>query len=84
MFVIKVILNKFKDIDNDIKKIMIKGFKFSFIITIISSIILYTYSLYPIPIIYYCGTTLFKSSLMLFADFLIIGISFDTIKKQMA
>ena len=81
---INKILKKLKNIDNDVKEIMIKGFKFSFFITIISSIILFTYNLYFIPILYYSGTILFKSSLMFFADFLIIGIGFDTIKKQMA
>ena len=81
---INKILEKFKNIDKDVKKIMINGFKFSFIFCIISSIILVTYNLFFIPILYYCGTILFKSSLMFFADFLIMGFGFDTIKKQMA
>ncbi len=78
------IFEKLKSIDDDVKKIMINGFKFSFVMTIISSIILFTYNLFLIPILYYCGTILFKSSLMFFTDFLIMGIGFDTIKKQMA
>ncbi len=77
------IFEKLKSIDDDVKKIMINGFKFSFVMTIISSIILFTYNLFLIPILYYCGTILFKSSLMFFTDFLIMGIGFDTIKKQM-
>lgn len=81
---INKILEKFKNIDKDVKKIMINGFKFSFAITVISSIILVTYNLSSIPILYYCGTIIFKSSLMFFADFLIMGFGFDTIKKQMA
>jgi hypothetical protein len=82
--VINKILEMFKDIDKDVKKIMINGFKFSFIISIFSLIILITYNLYCIPILYYCGTILFKSSLMFFTDFIIMGFGFDKIKKQMA
>jgi len=82
--VISKILEQFNNIDVDVKKIMISGFKFSFIVTIISGIILFTYNLSFIPILYHCGTKLFKISLMFFTDFLIIGFGFDKIKKQMA
>ena len=81
---IKNIIEKFKNLDNKVKDIMIKGFKFSFIFCIISVIILLIYNFYEIPILYYSGTILFKSSLMFFVDFIILGIGFDTIKKQMA
>ena len=81
---INKILDSYRNIDDYIKKIMINGFRFSFVIIILSSIIMITYILTLIPVLYYCGTLLFKSSLMFFADFLIMGFGFDTIKKQMA
>lgn len=81
---IKIILDKFKNLDTKVKNIMVNGFKFSFAFCILSALILYTYHLYTLPILYYCGTILFKTSLMFFVDFIILGIGFDTIKKQMA
>lgn len=81
---IKMVINKFKNLDNKVKIIMINGFKFSFAFCILSILILSTYSLYMLPILYCIGTILFKTSLMFFVDFIILGIGFDTIKKQMA
>ena len=81
---IKMIINKFKNLDDKVKTIMINGFKFSFIFCILSIFILNVYNFYMLPTLYYSGTLLFKTSLMFFVDFLILGIGFDTIKKQMA
>lgn len=78
------IINKFKNLDDKVKKIMVNGFKFAFLFCIFSAIILLIYDFYTIPILYYSGTILFKTSLMFFVDFIILGIGFDTIKKQMA
>ena len=79
---IKLIINKFKTLDEQVQNIMIKGFKFSFIFCIFSTLLLLAYTFYLIPILYYSGTLLFKSSLMFFATFIMLGIGFDTIKKQ--
>ena len=81
---LKIIIEKYKNIDNKVKKIMINGFKFSFISLLFSVLILSIYTSYTLPILYYSGTTLFKTSLMFFTDFIILGIGFDTLKKQMA
>ena len=81
---IKMIINKFNNLDNKVKSIMINGFKFSFYFTLLSAIILIIYNIYSLPILYYSGTILFKTSIMFFVDFIILGIGFDTIKKQMA
>lgn len=78
------IINKFKNLDGKVKKIMVNGFKFAFLFCIFSAIILLIYNFYSLPILYYVGTVLFKTSLMFFVDFLVLGIGFDTIKKQMA
>ena len=80
----KTIINKFNNLDKKVKKIMINGFKFSFWFCLFSALILTVYNFHMSPILYYIGTILFKTSLMFFADFIILGIGFDTIKKQMA
>ena len=81
---IKKIIDKFKNLDNKVKSIMIKGVKFSFVFCTFSILILFIYTLYSLPALYYIGTILFKTALMFFVDFIILGIGFDTIKKQMA
>lgn len=78
------IVNKFKNLDAKIKKIMKYGFRASLLCCVIATTILYTYhSLYTIPLLFTVGTILFKTSIMLFADFIICGFAFDTIQKQM-
>lgn len=79
---INKIIDKFKNLDSKVKNIMISGFKFSFIFCLISVLILFTYTFYSLPILYYIGTILFKTSLMFFADFIVLGIGFDTIKTN--
>ena len=80
---IKIIVDKYKNIDEKVKKIMIRGFKFSFAFLIISLLVLGTYQLYMLPILFTCGTILFKTGLMFIVDFIIMGIGFDILKKQM-
>ena len=80
----KVIKEKFKNIDKSVKNIMLKGIKFSFAFCIFSAIILLVYNFYMLPIIYYSGTILFKTSLMFISYFIVLGVGFDTIKTQMA
>ena len=80
----KVIKEKFKNIDKSVKNIMLKGIKFSFAFCIFSAIVLLVYNFYMLPIIYYSGTILFKTSLMFISYFIVLGVGFDTIKKQMA
>ena len=82
---IKMIRDNFQNLDKKVKAIMLHGFKFAFVFCIFSAILLAIYHyLYMLPILYYAGTILFKTSLMFFVDFLILGMGFDTIKKQMA
>lgn len=81
---IETIINKFKNFDDKVKKIMINGIKFAFLFCIFSAIILLIYNFYTLPLLYYIGTMVFKTSLMLFVDFIIMGVGFDTIKKQTA
>jgi len=79
----KIIIDKYKNIDNKVKNIMINGFKFSFACLIFSVLVLIAYQLFLLPIIYTCWTILFKTSIMFVVDFIILGIGFDTLKKQM-
>lgn len=81
---LKNIKNMLKDLDIKVKNIMVSGFKFSFLFCIFSTLILLIYNFYMLPILYYSGIILFKTSLMFFVDFIILGIGFDKIKKQMA
>jgi len=80
---IKMIIDKYKNIDDKVKKIMINGFKFSFAFLILSILVLISYQVYMMPIIFTCGTILFKTGIMFIVDFIILGIGFDTLKKQM-
>ena len=82
---INMIINKFRNLDLKVKNIMKHGFAFSLLFCLFSILVLYTYHrFYTIPIIFTIGTILFKTSLMFFVDFIICGVAFDTIKKQMA
>ena len=73
-----------KTLDFKVKKIMNIGFKFSFIIMLISTYILYTYKLSNSnPNIFYIGLSLFRSALSFGVSFFIFGLSFNTIKKQL-
>lgn len=80
---INFIVNKFKNLDLKVKNIMKYGFNFSLLFCLFSVLILYTYhAFYTLPLVFTIGTILFKTSLMFFVDFIICGIAFDTIKKQ--
>lgn len=80
---IKTITEKFSTLELPIKKIMKKGIKFSFIITIISTLILLTYEFSGNIHFYYIGLNLFQVSLFWVVEFIICGIAIDTIKKQL-
>ena len=83
MNIFKTLINKVTNLDIQIKKIMRIGFKFSFIITIISVIFLFTYAIfYSIPTLFHAGISLFRTSLMFACTFFICGIGFDTISKE--
>lgn len=81
---IKLITNKFNNLDKKVKQIMVNGFKFSFIFCIMSIFVLLYYIFSNLPVLYSAGTLLFKSSILFFVEFIIFGIGFDVIKKQMA
>ena len=77
------IINNFKNLDKKIRNIMKYGFLFSFLSCLLSVVILCTYhKLNTSPILFTIGALLFKTSLMFFSDFIICGLVFDKIIKQ--
>lgn len=82
--IVKTLISKVNGLDNKIKKIMSIGFKFSFVLCVISVLTLFTYeTIYSLPNLFYAGISLLQSSLMFVCAFFICGVGFDTIKKQM-
>ena len=67
---IKEFINKSKNIDKKIAKLMIKGFNISYVIILISFFISLTYILNPI------SHVLYKSGIILFKTGLTFGIMF--------
>lgn len=83
MNIVKSLTNKVKNLDKKVIKIMNIGFLFSFILSIISALSLFTYeTFYSIPTLFYSGISLFRTSLMFACMSFICGIGFDSIKKE--
>lgn len=81
---IKKFINSAKNIEKDILKIMISGFKFSLIVCVISCIISALYILNPVShILYDSGIILFKTGLTFGIMFFICAFAIDNIKKQL-
>lgn len=80
---VNILLDKIKNLDTKVVKVMKSGFIFSFIVCILSSIILLTYeALYSLPTLFYIGISLFRTSLSFAVAFFICGIGFDTVQKE--
>lgn len=78
-----IIIGYFKNLDKITHKIMQYGLILCFLLSIISSLILLTYTLANTSLdIFYIGLALFKLSCMLGVEFIICGLVMDTIKKQ--
>ena len=72
---IREIISNIKNIEKNILRIMFLGFKFCFIISILSSLVLVFYILNPITyLLYECGTILFKTSLRFAVTFFICAV----------
>ncbi len=79
---IKKLTNDIKDLDKDILKIMFSGFKFSFFICTLSSIVLLTYIVNPVSyLLFEAATILFKTGLTFAVSFFICGFVVNNIKK---
>ncbi len=76
------VIKDFKNIDSSVIKIMKNGYKFSFLLAIFSSYILFLYTYNPISHIWFeSGILLLKVSITAFVSFLSFGFVFDKIKK---
>ena len=75
-------LDKIKNLDKNIIKIIKIGFIICSILTLISVILLFTYHFYSKVNLFYIGIELLKNALIFASIFLIFGIGFDTIKKE--
>ena len=73
---------KIKNIDNRIYTIMKNGIKFSFVFCLIASLVLVTYIENYNPHIYSIGVELFKSGLFFFSAFIMCGVAFNKIIKD--
>jgi len=81
---IKEFIENAKNMDKKIFKIMISGFKFSFIVCIMSCILSLSYILNPISyILYKSGIILFKTGLTFGVMFFVCAFAMDRIKKEM-
>lgn len=83
MNIVQTLINRIKNLDKKVLKIMHIGFTFCFILCIISTLSLFTYeTFYSIPTLFYSGISLFRTSLMLACMFFACAIGFDTIKNR--
>ena len=81
---INILSDKIKNLDLKIVKLMKIGFIISFIMCLLSSSLLFTYQfILSMPILFYIGISLFRTSLSFGVTFFICGLGFDTMKKQM-
>ena len=80
---INKLITNIKNIDKNILKIMFSGFKFSFIICILSCFISLSYILNPVShILYNSGIILFKTSITFAVSFFVCGFAIDKIKNN--
>lgn len=71
-----------KNLDKDTYKIIKYGLRFSTFLSLIASIILFSYILLGINLFYHIGELLIKSSFTFATQFIICGIIVDSIRKQ--
>ena len=80
----KQILLEFKKFEPIILLLMKSGIRYSSYISIISILILLTYDfIYTVPIVYYIGISLFRTSLFFMVGFIICGFAFNKIKREL-
>ncbi len=72
-----------KDLDSKILLLMKKGITISFIFCLFSTYILYVSNISNDSKIFYIGISLLKSSLFFIVGFVICGVAFNTIKKEL-
>ena len=77
------LVDSIKNIDPSIFKVMILGFKFSFIICFLALLLLIIHNTYPSSyIVYKSGLALFRTGLTFAVGFFICALATDIIKKE--
>lgn len=80
---IKIFINTYKNLEGKTIKILKNGLKFSFIICLLSILILLTYIFFfTYPTLYYIGLLMFQLSLSFAIEFIICAVVVDSIKKN--
>ena len=80
----KKFFNEFKNIDNSIVRIMKSGFKFSFVLCIVFTYVLYLYTLNPIShTLFDVGFLGVKCSLMFFISFFVGAVASNKIRDEL-
>lgn len=81
---VKNIIDNFKNLEEITHRIIRKGLSFCFILCIIATTILLTYTIFSLsPNTYYIGLALFKLSTYFMIDFIVCGFVVDNINKQL-
>ncbi len=82
VFMLNYLRKSFLELNKKTKQILKNGWKFCFIICIISLVLLVTYNIFVHNILFYrLGISLFKLSMIFAIEFLICGYVVDSIKK---
>ena len=82
-YLIEIWSKSFINIDKKVKKIMLDGIKFSFIICLFSTLILSLYiSSNNTYLLFYLGISLFKSSTTFMVVFFVYGILFNKLLQE--
>ena len=78
------LLLEFKKMEPSILSLVRSGLRFSFLMSIISIVLLLTYDfVYTLPVVYYVGISLFRTSLFFMVGFVICGFAFSKIRKEL-
>ena len=83
VFMIKILIQNFKNLDKKISHILKIGLSFSFIVCLLSAMVLLTYMLFfTYPIIYYIGILGIVLGLNFAMSFIISATIIDDVKKE--
>lgn len=83
VFMIKILIQNFKNLDKKISHILKIGLSFSFIVCLLSAMVLLTYMLFfSYPIIYYIGILGIVLGLNFAMSFIISATIIDDVKKE--
>ena len=82
-FMLKILIQNFKNLDKKISHILKIGLSFSFIVCLLSAMVLLTYMLFfTYPIIYYIGILGIVLGLNFAMSFIISATIIDNVKKE--